>query len=222
MQTCKKCGIEKELLAFEFRKDNGLYRKVCRECLRPARNANAQRNRSTLIGKYKMQQRNAMDRGIPFLLTYEEWLQVWNDSGKLEQRGRGADKFCMCRVGDLGSYEVGNVFIGTGRENVRAGNLGKPVPQEVRDKISKAHTGKPKEWSRGDKNPMHRPEVKAKISEKIGGANHYKAIGVTTPEGFYPTAKLAAIALGMKKSTVEWRAKHKKYGFTYGNNLAIA
>lgn len=222
MQTCKKCEIEKELLAFEFRKDNGLYRKVCRECLKPARNANAQRNRSTLIGKYKMQQRNAMDRGIPFLLTYEEWLQVWNDSGKLEQRGRGADKFCMCRVGDLGSYEVGNVFIGTGRENVRAGNLGKPVPQDVRDKISKANKGKPHEWSKGDKNPMHRPEVKAKMSALIGGANHYKALGVTTPQGFFPTAKAAAEATGIKKPTIEWRARHKKFGFSYGNNLAIA
>jgi hypothetical protein len=222
MQTCKKCGIGKELLAFEFRKDNGLYRKVCRECLKPTRNANAQRNRSTLIGKYKMQQRNATERGIPFLLTYEEWLKIWNDSGKLEQRGRGANKFCMCRVGDLGSYEVGNVFIGTGRENVRAGNLGKPVTQEVRNKISVANSGKSHPWSVGDKNPMHRPEVKAKMSAKTSGANHYKAIGVTTPEGFFQTAKEAAKALDMKKSTVEWRARHNKFGFSYGENLAIA
>jgi hypothetical protein len=222
MQNCKKCGIEKELLAFEFRKDNGLYRKVCRECLRPSLNAKAKRNRSTLIGKYKMQQRNATDRSIPFLLTYEEWLKVWNDSGKLEQRGRGADKFCMCRVGDLGSYEVGNVFIGTGRENVRAGNLGKPVSQEVRDKISASNSGKPHPWSAGEKNPMHRPEVKAKISAATGGANHYKAMGVTTPQGFFSTAKAAAEATGIKKPTIEWRARHKKFGFSYGNNLAIA
>jgi len=221
MQTCKKCGIEKELLAFEFRKDNGLYRKVCRECLRPSINAKAKRNRSTLIGKYKMQQRNATDRGIPFLLTYEEWLKVWNDSGKLEQRGRGADKFCMCRVGDLGSYEVGNVFIGTGRENVRAGNLGKPVPQEVRDKISKSNTGKPHLWCTGDKNPMHRPEVKAKMSAKTGGENHYKQRGVNTPQGYFVTAKAASEALGIPKPTIEWRAKYNKFGFSLPN-LAIA
>jgi hypothetical protein len=214
MQICKKCGIEKELLAFEFRKDNGLYRKVCRECLKPTRNANAKRNRSTLIGKYKMQQRNATDRGIPFLLTYEEWLQVWNDSGKLKERGRGADKFCMCRVGDLGSYEVSNVFIGTGRENVREGNLGKPVPQEVRDKISKSNSGKPHPWSVGNKNPMHRPEVKAKISAKIGGANHYKQRGVNTPQGYFVTAKAASEALGIPKPTVEWRARYNKFGFS--------
>ena len=171
---------------------------------------------------YKAQKSNAKTRGIDFLLTFEQWLAIWNESGKLLERGRGANKFCMCRVNDSGAYEIGNVFIGTGRENVRAGNLGKEMTQEVRCKISKSNAGKPHPWSVGDKNPMHRPEVKAKMSEKTGGANHYKAIGVTTPDGFFPTAKLAAIALGMKKSTVEWRAKHNKYGFTYGNNLAIA
>ena len=169
-----------------------------------------------------MQERNALNRGIQFMLSFEQWLAIWTESGKLDQRGRGAEKFCMCRNDDVGPYEIGNVFIGTGRENVRDGNLGKEVTQEIRDKISKSNAGKPHPWSLGNKNPMHRPEVKAKMSAKIGGANHYNAIGVTTPEGFFPTAKLAAIALGMKKSTVEWRAKHNKYGFTYGNHLAIA
>lgn len=222
MQTCKTCGIKKELSAFEFRKDNGLYRRVCRECQKPARNAAATKRRSTLIGRYKVQERNAQVRGIPFLLSYEQWLAIWVASGKLDQRGRGAEKFCMCRNGDIGPYEVGNVFIGTGRENVRAGNLGKEMTQDVRDKISKANKGKPHPWSAGEKNPMHRSEVKAKISAAIGGANHYKAMGVTTPQGFFPTAKAAAEALQMKKPTVEWRARHNKFGFSYGNYLAIA
>ena len=222
MKICKKCGIEKELSAFEFRKDNGLYRRVCRECQKPARNAAATKRRSTLIGRYKMQERNAQARGISFLLSYEQWLAIWTDSGKLDQRGRGAKKFCMCRNNDIGPYEVGNVFIGTGRENVRDGNLGKKMKQDVRDKISKANKGKPHPWSAGEKNPMHRPEVKVKISAAIGGANHYAALGVTTPTGFFPTAKAAAEALGMKRSTVEWRARHNKFGFSYGNNFAIA
>jgi hypothetical protein len=174
------------------------------------------------MSKYKMQKQNAAMRGIPFLLSYEQWLSIWVDSGKLQERGRGANKFCMCRYGDAGPYEVGNVFIGTGRENVRDGNLGKEMTQEVRDKISKANKGKAHPWSVGDRNPMHRPEVKAKMSAAIGGANHYKAIGVTTPQGFFPTAKAAAEALGMKRPTVEWRARHNKFGFSYGNNLAIA
>lgn len=163
---------------------------------------------------YRMQKSNARTRKIPFLLTFEQWLELWSASGKLEQRGRGADKFCMCRNKDVGSYEVGNVFIGTGRENVRDGNLGKEMAQEVRDKISKSNTGKPHPWSVGDKNPMHNPDVKAKMSAKIGGANHYKQRGVNTPQGYFVTAKSASEALGIPKPTVEWRARYNKFGFS--------
>lgn len=214
MQTCKTCQIKKPLFDFEFRKDNGLYRRVCRECQRPAKNAAAAKRRSTLMGRYKMQEQNALARGIQFLLSFEQWLTIWTESGKLDQRGRGADKFCMCRNGDVGPYEVGNVFIGTGRENVRAGNLGKEMKQEVRDKISKANKGKPHEWSRGDKNPMHRPEVKKKLSAAIGGVNHYKQRGVNTPQGYFVTSKAASEALGIPKPTVEWRARNNKFGFS--------
>jgi len=161
-----------------------------------------------------MQKNNALTRGIPFLLSFEQWLDIWTESGKLSQRGRGAEKFCMCRHEDIGPYEVGNVFIGINRENVRAGNLGKEVPKEVREKISLANKGKPHEWSRGDKNPMHRPEVKAKISAAIGGANHYKQRGVNTPQGYFVTSKAASEALGVPKPTIEWRARHNKFGFS--------
>jgi len=171
---------------------------------------------------YKAQKSNARTRGIAFFLTFEEWLAIWIESGKLDQRGRGAEKFCMCRNGDIGPYEVGNVFIGTGRENVKSGNLGKLDSDETRKKKSQSMRGIPHPWSVGEKNPMHRSEVKAKISALIGGANHYKAMGVTTPQGFFPTAKAAAEATGIKKPTIEWRARHKKFGFSYGNNLAIA
>ena len=171
---------------------------------------------------YTQQKSNAKQRGVEFFITFEEWKQVWLDSGKWDERGRGAEKFCMCRIGDVGCYSVANVFIGLGKHNVRDGNIGKLDSNETRQKKSQSMRGKPHLWSVGDKNPMHRPEVKAKLSAKIGGANHYKAIGVTTPEGFFPTAKQAAIALDIKKSTIEWRARNNKYGFTYGNNLAIA
>jgi hypothetical protein len=63
---------------------------------------------------------------------------------------------------------------------------------------------------------MHRPEVKAKITAACGGANHYRAVGVTTPSGFFVTAKAAAIALGIPRTTVEWRARYNKSGFSQG------
>lgn len=171
---------------------------------------------------YTQHKSNAKQRGIEFKLTFDEWKQIWLDSEKWDRRGRGANKYCMCRVGDQGCYEVGNVFIDLGKINVRDGNIGKPDNEETKRKKSNALSGKPKPWMIGINNPMHRPEVKAKLSASIGGEKHYKAIGVTTPNGFFDTAKLAANALGIKKSTIEWRAKNQKFGFSYGNNLAIA
>lgn len=221
-KQCSKCKEVKLFTEFSIRADNGRYASACTPCERIRSAASNRKSRSTLLGRYKAQMKNAEMRGIDFLLTFEQWLSIWTESGKLDQRGRGAEKFCMCRNNDIGPYEVGNVFIGTGRENVRAGNLGKEMTQEVRDKISKSNAGKPHPWSVGDKNPMHRPEVKAKMSALISGANHYKAMGVTTPQGFFPTAKAAAEATGIKKPTIEWRARHKKFGFSYGNTLAIA
>ena len=163
---------------------------------------------------YTQQKSNAKQRGIPFLLTLEQWKQIWFQSGKWEQRGRGSEKYCMCRIGDLGAYELGNVFIDLGKKNVSDGNIGKTDSAETKLKKSAALSGKPKEWARGKGNPMHRPEVKAKMSAAIGGANHYKARGVITPQGFFPTAKATAEALGIKKPTVEWRARNNKFGFS--------
>jgi hypothetical protein len=170
--------------------------------------------------KYSAHKSNTKRRGIEFDLTFEKWLDIWDKSGKWDERGRGADKYCMCRIGDTGSYSVDNVFIGQGKHNVRDGNIGKIDTEETRRKKSESAKGKLHPWSVGDKNPMHRIDVKVKMSLAIGGANHYKAVGVTTPNGYFDTAKLASQALGIKKSTIEWRSKHNKFGFSYGKQIA--
>jgi hypothetical protein len=163
---------------------------------------------------YTQHKSNAKQRGIPFLLTFEEWKDIWLASGKWELRGRGADKCCMCRTGDVGAYAVGNVFIDRNARNISDGNKGKPDSAETRAKKSAALTGRSNPWSRGANNPMHRPEVKAAMSAAIGGVKHYAQRGVVTPNGYFVTAKEAAAALGIPKSTVEWRAKHNKLGFS--------
>ena len=73
--------------------------------------------------KYNTQKNNAKSRNIEFCITFEEWLKIWETSGKWHLRGRGADKYCMCRIGDTGSYCVENVFIGQGKQNVRDGHV---------------------------------------------------------------------------------------------------
>jgi len=175
------------------------------------------KRRETPYGRYIAHRQNAKRRGIGFEMTFEEWMSIWENSGKFEQRGRGKGKYCMYRINDTGPYKDGNVFIGLSEDNVRDGNVGKVVSEETRLKLSASNSGKPHPWSAGDKNPMHRPDVKKKISDAISGEKHYNARGVVTPNGKFATAKEAAIALGMKKPTVEWRAKHKKFGFAYAN-----
>ncbi len=95
----------------------------------------------------KTQARRKPDRNgrpIRVTMTFEEWLQVWTASGKLNLRGRGRGKFCMARKDDLGDYAVGNVEIRSHEDNCREAKLGRPVPQCTRDKMSAGRSGKPK------------------------------------------------------------------------------
>lgn len=64
-------------------------------------------------GRYNVHRSNAKKRNIPFLLTFEEWWSIWQESGKWEQRGKRSNQYQMCRNNDEGSYEVGNVRIDT-------------------------------------------------------------------------------------------------------------
>lgn len=66
-------------------------------------------------------QRNAAlrRRGIEWNLTLPAWWAIWNDSGHWHERGVGRG-YMMCRKGDKGAYEVGNVYIGPGVENLSA------------------------------------------------------------------------------------------------------
>ena len=121
----------------------------------------------------------------------------------------------MCRIGDKGCYEVGNVFIGLGKINVRDGNLGKPNSEETKRKKSEALKGKPKPWAIGEKNVMHRPEVKAKMSIAVGGSNNYRAKTVVSPFGVFGSTTEAAKELNIPAVTIQWRCRHNKSGWSY-------
>lgn len=77
---------------------------------------------------YQMQKNNAKRRGIPFLLTFEEWCGLWDSSGKWDQRGRYSGRYCMSRVGDEGPYAIGNVRISAWEDNLaeQAARIRKP------------------------------------------------------------------------------------------------
>jgi hypothetical protein len=83
------------------------------------------RYRHTAKGRYTRHKVNAARRGIPFLLTFEQWRQVWQAAGKWKSdlRGPVSKWYVMCRLKDAGAYEQGNVYIGTKRQNCKDMNM---------------------------------------------------------------------------------------------------
>lgn len=79
--------------------------------------------------KYFAQRRQAKARNIPFLLNFIEWYNIWERSGKWEQRGRTVGCYVMARYGDQGPYSIDNVIIITQKQNSIDGNIGKIGPR---------------------------------------------------------------------------------------------
>jgi hypothetical protein len=65
---------------------------------------------------YRMQRKNAIATGKGWEITFPEWWQVWQESGKWELRGRGQG-YCMARYGDSDPYSLKNVYICTIGQN---------------------------------------------------------------------------------------------------------
>lgn len=90
------------------------------------------RESSSKSGCYLAQRGNANYRGIEWNMSFPEWVGFWGD--KFNQRGKEIGKLVMCRSGDVGPYELGNVFIATCSENISSGyDYRKAAKDEVRD-----------------------------------------------------------------------------------------
>lgn len=68
---------------------------------------------------WSSQRNNAKKRGIDWDLNFFDWMTIWNESGKWDQRGLGIGKYCMARKMDSGGYTADNVYITTCDDNVR-------------------------------------------------------------------------------------------------------
>ena len=69
--------------------------------------------------KFSMQRDQAGRRGIVWNLSFKKWLQIWENSGQLANRGCSRGKFCMARNGDEGPYSEDNVKIIPCEQNAR-------------------------------------------------------------------------------------------------------
>jgi hypothetical protein len=86
---------------------------------------------------FQHQRYRAAKRGIAWNLTLADWWSIWDQSGHWHERGLGRS-YMMCRVGDNGAYEVGNVYIGPGAENLSAGAKKCDLPIGVARRANKA------------------------------------------------------------------------------------
>lgn len=60
-------------------------------------------------GRYLRQKVHARERGISFLLTFDQWWAIW--APQWEKRGKDQDQLCMARFNDIGPYAIDNVAI---------------------------------------------------------------------------------------------------------------
>ena len=63
------------------------------------------------------QRSRAKSRKIDWQLTFDQWMDIWDNSGQWENMGKGVGLFMMCRVKEPGPYSIENVYIGTGKQN---------------------------------------------------------------------------------------------------------
>ena len=74
--------------------------------------------------EFMQQKHNAKRRNIEFLLTYDEWMKIWLNSGKLHLRGKTRGCYVMSRYGDSGPYSADNVEIKSMSENATESGVG--------------------------------------------------------------------------------------------------
>jgi hypothetical protein len=101
----------------------------------------------TSLRKYQLHRNRAKYAGIGFNLSFHEWMNIWEHSGKFNLRGIGKGKYCMSRIGDTGPYEIGNVYINLNENNAYDGTKGRisptkgiPHTAEAKAKISAGQT----------------------------------------------------------------------------------
>jgi hypothetical protein len=80
--------------------------------------------------RYNVQKHHAIKRrNIGWEITFEEWYQIWLNSGHWEQRGKGG--YVMARKGDVGPYAAHNVEIKHHIENMNETKGMKRKPRTV-------------------------------------------------------------------------------------------
>lgn len=96
------------------------------------------RIKGTPAQRYAQQRKNALFiRQIGWEITLPQWMNVWDESGHWNDRGRGKG-YCMTRIGDTGPYAVGNVEIKTIGENFSESYYKHPSAERLAKRIQRS------------------------------------------------------------------------------------
>jgi hypothetical protein len=75
--------------------------------------------------KFIAHKNRSATKKIQFEFTFDEWLNMWLESGHWYERGKKKGQYVMSRKGDAGPYSIDNVYINTHANNIREAWLGK-------------------------------------------------------------------------------------------------
>jgi hypothetical protein len=106
-------------------------------------------------------------RNIDWHLSFDEWYDIWIQSGKWELRGRGEGKYCMSRKGDTGSYSINNVYINECVKNSGDKFRGTKQSPDIIAKRVKAITGVKHSPERCLANSLGQLRYRAKLKSMI-------------------------------------------------------
>lgn len=168
--------------------------------------------------KFRYQRARAIQRGIDWELTFEQWFQWWMDTGHWDQRGKGFGKYVMSRYGDIGPYSLDNIFCQLDVENSREGAKklkGVKKSEEFCKNLSIKLAGRPKPHQEGKLNRFHKDNLTDDLREKIKAGAIKRRKPVITPMGRFESLTIAAEAYKVDKGTIKYRMKIKPQEYYY-------
>lgn len=140
---------------------------------------------------------------VDMKLTFEEWLKIWVDSGKIHQRGKKLGEYCMCRIDDIGHYEIGNVYIDLASNNSRMAPTHERTP-EMREKMRQKYLGKKRSAEMWDR-----------VRQSRLAKGYYKGVYSENDNMSFVSIADAARYYNVHSSTIQYRCSHNKKGFRF-------
>ena len=136
---------------------------------------------------------DAQGNPIEFKLTFEQWKDIWINSGFWHLRGNKKGQYCMSRYNDIGHYEVGNVYIQPNAENTRQHNITYSHSKETKEKI----------------------RLKRAMQVIPRGSDNSKAKAIMTPAGKFDTIKDAGKYYNCTPENINYRLKKHSKEYYY-------